>query len=318
MSRAARARKPAAQAKSGAKAVESPGASSDRAAALGERPPEYRYHLLRAAAEQFSRGLAALSEDQWPAVEERANRSFALESLVLKSPEAQAVVILEDQVEQALAAVRERYTSEQEFADELALNGLDLAALRRALWRELCFDAVIRAVGARHAPVTEADEHLFYELHADRFSQPEQRVARHLLITVNEDFAENQRAAARARIQALAEKAQPGNVDAFGQLARRHSECPTALEDGRLGTLPPGQLYPALDNALFALGQGEVSAVLESPLGFHLLYCEAIQPATRIPFDQARERIRQALIERRQRQAQQAWIGTLRDGKAGR
>lgn len=290
-------------------------ASRDKCkSAPGEQPAEYRYHLLRAAADQFSRGLAALSDEQWPQVEARAEQSFALETLVLTAPEAQRVCIPEDQIEQALAEVRQRYADEQEFTQELALNGLEPATLRRALQRELCFDAAIRAVGARHAPVTEADAQLFYELHAERFSQPETRAARHLLITVNEDFAENQRAAARERIQALAEETLPGDADAFGQLARRHSECPTALEDGRLGTLKPGQLYPALDRALFAMQAGDISPVLESPLGFHLLYCEAINPAKTVPFEQARARIRQALTERRQREAQKAWIAELRSG----
>jgi peptidyl-prolyl cis-trans isomerase C len=276
------------------------------------RPPEYRHHLLRAAADQFSCGLAALTEEQWPQVEARAEQSFALETLVLSAPEAQAVCIPDDQVEQALAAVRTRYADEQEFTEELALNGLEISVLRRALQRELSFDAVIRAVGVRHAPVTEADEQLFYELHAERFSQPETRTARHLLITVNEDYAENQRAAARARIDALAEETKGNDVDAFGELARRHSECPTALEDGRLGTMTSGQLYPALDTALFAMTPGEVSAVLESPLGFHLLFCEAVTPAKTVPFEQARERIRQTLTDRRQRETQKAWIAELR------
>jgi peptidyl-prolyl cis-trans isomerase C len=278
----------------------------------GERPPEYRYHLLRAAADQFSCGLAALTEEQWPPVKARAAQSFALESLVISAPEARAVCIPEHHIEQALAAVRERYANAREFTEELALNGLELATLRRALQRELCFDAVIRAVGARHAPVTQADEQLFYELHAERFSQPETRTARHLLITINEDFAENQRAASRARIQALAEQSQPGNAEAFGELASRHSECPSALEHGRLGTLTKGQLYPALDSALFAMTQGQVSGVLESPLGFHLLYCETIHPARTVPFAQARARIHQTLSDRRRRETQKAWIAALR------
>lgn len=276
------------------------------------KPPEYRYHLLRAATEQYACGLATLSDAQWPAVEARAEQSFALETLVLNSPEARAVCIPETQIEQALTDVRARYADEQDFTEELALNGLDLLTLRRALWRERCFDAVVRAVGARHTPVTEADARLFYQQHAERFRQPETRVARHLLITINEDFAENARAAAQARIEALAEDIGQADAEVFGQFARRHSECPTALEEGRLGALPPGQLYAALDSVLFALAEGEVSAVLESPLGFHLLLCEAIVPPQEIPFEQVRARIHQALTEQRQREAQKAWMGRLR------
>ncbi|WPL18827.1 Foldase protein PrsA 2 precursor [Thiorhodovibrio winogradskyi] len=278
------------------------------------QPAEYGYHLLRAAADQFSCGLAALSAEQWPQVNARAEQSFALETLVLNAPEAQGVCIPEDHIEQALATVRSRYADEAEFRDELALNGLDPPTLRRALQRELSFDAVIRAVGACHAPVTEADEQRFYQLHAERFRRPETRAARHLLITINEEFAENSRAVARARIETLARQLEPGDARAFGQLARGHSECPSALQDGQLGNLSVGQLYPALNTALFAMTEGEVSGVLESPLGFHLLFCETITPAKTIPFEQARDRIRQVLSERCQREMQTAWIARLRDG----
>ncbi|MBK1647202.1 nitrogen fixation protein NifM [Rhabdochromatium marinum] len=277
-----------------------------------EQPAEYHYHRLRAAADKFSCGLAALSDEQWPEVEARAAQSFALETLVLNAPEARDVVIPEQQIEQALNQLRARYSDEREFLSELALNDLDLALLRRALQRELRFDAVMRAVGARHAPVTEADEQLFYELHAERFSQPETRTARHLLVTINDEFAENRRPAARARIESLVTQVTCGDIAGFGQLARAHSECPSALEDGRLGTLTAGQLYPALDAALFALAEGEISGVLESPLGFHLLCCESITPARQASFAQARERIHQALTERRQREIQKAWISELR------
>ena len=147
----------------------------------------------------------------------------------------------------------------------------------------------------------------------------ERRTARHLLITVNDDFAENRRDLARARIEQLAEQMQGpagGRAQRFESLARQHSECPTALEGGRLGEVVPGQLYPALDAALFALGSGEIGGPVESELGFHLLLCERIQPGRSIPFTQARPQIRALLEERGRRNCQKAWIGGLRQTAA--
>jgi len=278
---------------------------------------EFRYHLLRAAGERFQLGVADLDEAQSAQVIRQARRTFELESLVLGSAEARDLVIPVDQVAAAVAAVRERYRDTQEFRSDLARNGLDLEALHRALRRELTFDAVMQRVGSRHAGVDELEERLFYDFHQERFTVPERRLARHLLITVNDDFAENQRAPAWARIERLAEQARGpggGRVQRFEALARKHSECPTALEGGRLGEVIPGQLYPALDAALFALGSGEIGGPVESELGFHLLLCERIQPARSIPFNQARPQIRQLLEARGRRDCQKAWIGGLRQG----
>jgi peptidyl-prolyl cis-trans isomerase C len=282
-----------------------------------EPSPEYRYHVLRAATERFQCNIASLEPSQRDEAETLARRTFDLETLVLTSDEARAVVIPEGMVVRALDAVRERYESESELVDDLARNGLDTDVLRRALRRELTFDAVMQRVGARFEPVSETDLQLFYELHRERFSRPERRRARHILITINDEFADNTRAAARARIDRLARElrepsADEGLVERFERLARRHSECPSALEGGSLGSLPRGKLYPAVDAALFELEEGEVSPVVESPIGLHLIFCEQIEPADDLTLQQARPRLQEALEARRRRDAQRTWIDGLR------
>ncbi|MGD8498456.1 MAG: nitrogen fixation protein NifM [Chromatiales bacterium] len=273
----------------------------------------FRYHLLRAALDAGKRGLAGLSETDLRQIEPKARRSHALESLVLSSPEAAKILVPQSRVDEAVGAVRGRYDDERAFQSDLAANGLDARQLRSALQRELIFDGVMQRVAARRPAVTELDERLFFELHKERFTLPERRIARHILITINDDFAENGRDAAHRRIQAVAEKL-GGRATGFARLARRHSECPTAMEDGRLGAIRRGQLYPALDAALFALEADAISAPVESDLGFHILWCEQIQPAQTVPFGRAREQIRQLLDERGARACQRQWIAALQRG----
>ena len=93
-------------------------------------------------------------------------------------------------------------------------------------------------VAARHIQVDEIDLRLYYELHRGCFTSPERRTARHILITLNDRFEENRRDRVLARMQRLRERlgGRPSAVARhFPDLARRHSECPTALEGGRLG-----------------------------------------------------------------------------------
>lgn len=273
--------------------------------------PEYRYHLLRAASERFQTPPGALNAEQLAQAERQASQTFALETLVLASPEARDTMIPNARIDASVQTIRQRYPDQDTFLADLAQSGLDEPTLRQALQRELIFDAVMQQIGARAAPVTEIDEQLFYELHRDRFMTPERRTARHLLITINDDFADNRRDVARARIERIAEELH-GQAERFGQLARAHSECPTAMEEGRLGTLPRGQLFPELDAALFALDAGRISGVLESELGFHLLLCEHIEAATSVAFDQARAKIRAVIESRRRQDGQKTWIAALR------
>jgi peptidyl-prolyl cis-trans isomerase C len=282
-----------------------------------EAEAAYRYHLLRAATERFQCNIPALDETQRAAAEAQADQTFALENLVLGSDEAAEIIIPAASVQHSLDAVAGRFDDPAEFEADLARNGLDPDGLRAALRRELTFDAVMQRIGARHAAVSDTDARIFYELHAERFQTPERRSARHILITVNADYAENTRDAARARADALSaklhERGDDNLVQRFARVARRHSECPTAMEDGKLGDIVRGQLYPEVDAALFALEEGAVSAPVESEMGFHILLCEGIEPARLLPYPQVKDRIRAALEKRRRREAQRTWLAELQE-----
>lgn len=275
--------------------------------------PALRYHVLRAALERFSRGPAELAPEEYAQVCRTANRSYELESLVLSSSEAKGTIIPDGQVESALATVASRYAGTDEFLVDLERNGLDRDGLRDALHRELLFDSVMQRVAARGAAINEIDVRLFYEMHRDRFETPEVRVARHILITINPDYVENTAVAAMSRMQEV-ERKLAGRASRFADLAGRYSECPSAMEGGRLGDIRRGVLYPELDAALFRMAQGGLSPIIETEAGLHILYCEKIRPAKRVPFSKAAPRARAVLEQRRRRNCQKAWLSELRSG----
>jgi peptidyl-prolyl cis-trans isomerase C len=275
------------------------------------RAPEYRYHLLRAALAAGQPGLAGLDQDEMTRIAVQADKTFELEALVLGSPAAADVVIPEQRLVQAMSELMARYSDLERFLADLFSNGLNEEILRSALNRELIFDATMRRVAAQAPAVNELDVRLFYELHLDRFTQQERRTARHILITVNEDYMENQREPVRRRIEALRAKLRD-RPNRFPSLARRYSECPSAMQDGRLGRVSRGQLYDSLDAVLFQLPAGAVSQPVESELGYHLVWCEKIHPARTPPFSRVQPRIRQLLVERAGLGCQRAWIAELK------
>ncbi len=280
-----------------------------------QQPEPFHYHLLRNALAQYQKNLPQLSAGEYQQILTRAQQTFALEECVLATPEAKEVVISPQQLDEAMAELAARYKSEAAFDEDLEANGLNQPVMRQALYRELMFDAVLNRVSAAQcAEVTETDVRLFFELQRERFSKPELRTARHILITINPEFPENTRDQALARMEALIEKLN-GRTNRFGQFAQQYSECPTAVEDGKLGDVKPGQLYPELDQQLFQMAEGEISPMVETEIGFHLLYCERIKPGSKEPFSKAASRIRQHLEEKQQRNAQKAWLDTLMPAK---
>jgi peptidyl-prolyl cis-trans isomerase C len=270
----------------------------------------YRYHLLRGALDRFQKNLAQLDEAQLAEARSRASSTFRIESLVFGTPEAREVVVDRQRLDAALEEVSSRYPDEQDFLADLAANGLDVETLRSALYRELVFDAVMQRVGARRPVINGIDMRIYYELNPDRFRLPERRTARQILITINPEFADNTRARAAERSAGIADLLQrrPGR---FAELARRYSECPSALDGGKLGDISRGQLFPELDAALFGLQAGAISPAVETEIGFHLLWCERIHPARQVPYTKAAADIHRLLDARNRRNCQKAWLTEL-------
>ena len=159
------------------------------------------------------------------------------------------------------------------------------------------------------------DVELYYQYHPEQFRRPETRLARHILITINDSHrGKHPRRGGQAHRNQSRQDWQR-NRSASKNRRSKHSECPTALDGGKLGDLPRGKLFPELDKALFEMKAGEVSGVLESELGFHVLRCDAITEAGVLGYDQAKPHIRKLMEQKRKRVCQQAWMKQLLEEK---
>lgn len=272
------------------------------------------WHLLQVAQEKFASVPAALDSEKHQQASRIARKKMQIEQVVLASPEAAGVILGQGMVEASLDEIRARYADSDEMEAALQAAGLDEEGLREAITRELLVEQVLQRVSAGVTPVTEVDARLYYYMHPDEFQRPEVRTARHILITINPDFPENQRDAALQRIQLIASRIDR-KPHRFAEQALKHSECPTSLNGGLLGNVVRGNLYPELEKILFALPQGHLSEVVESPLGFHLLLCETIHPAREVTFDEVLPTLRELLDARQRQRFQRSWLETtLRGG----
>ncbi|MBW8329327.1 MAG: nitrogen fixation protein NifM [Thiobacillus sp.] len=271
------------------------------------------YLELKAAQNLFGKPPTALEANEREHVRKMAARQFSLEARVLAAPEARDAMVPPASLAAAMEEIRKRYADESDFHADLQHNGLDEAGFMDALERELRVEAILEKVGTRAAQVSDIDVELYYQYHPDQFRRQETRRVRHILVTINDDLPDNTRATAQSRIEAVSARL-ARDPKRFEEQAMKHSECPTALQGGLLGDMPRGQLYPELDAALFEMREGEISAILESPMGLHLLRCDAITPAAVLTLKEARGPIRTLLEQRRKRVCQGAWVKQLLNG----
>jgi nitrogen fixation protein NifM len=268
------------------------------------------YYELKAALALFGKPCDALDETEQEKTRAVARQYMKIEAAVLASHEAQGVCLAPGEIEAAIETIRRRHPDPESYRASLASIHLDETTLAAALARDLLVDAVMNRVGARAGMVDATEAEIFYYTHLDRFSTPERRAARHILITVNDDFPENRATDAERRMREIARRL-AAKPDRFEEQAIKHSECPTALNGGCLGEIQRGQLFPVLDETLFRLRPGELSAVLRSELGFHLLRCDAIHPARTTPYAEVADKLITTLTAERSRAEAKRWLTAI-------
>ena len=251
--------------------------------------------------------LATLEQQRLDSV---ASHQQRIERRILASSEAVQVVLPESSLAQALAEIRRRYSSEDEFLSALENAGMDHDALVDAVERGLKLDAVLDRVASQITDVGETDIEIFYLVNRDKFRKPENRTLRHILVTINGTQKGNDRASSRRRIDNVRARLLK-SPHRFAELAMKYSECTTAVNGGLLGAVERGELYPELERVAFSLEVGELSRVVESPMGFHVIDCVSAESGCEQPLSLVREKIRTHLVESRRRAAQREWIASL-------
>lgn len=268
------------------------------------------YGLMRSALALFDKPPAELDANQLAQASAQALKEYEIENRVLKSPEAASVIVTEQALANAMKQIRERFDDDQSFDLALANNGLGRQSLQSALLRQCKVENVLESVASRASNVSEVEVGLYYHMHPEKFQRPEQRSVRHILITINDDYPENSRENALQRISELADKLKR-KPHKFADLAMKHSECPTALQGGELGAFARGTLYPEIDAALFSMKEGQISNIIETEAGFHLIQCGKIHPAESMSLKKAQPKIRKLMQERMRRTCQRAWLASL-------
>jgi len=137
--------------------------------------------------------------------------------------------------------------------------------------------------------ITDREIRTYYEYEIDKFKEPRQVKARHILFKVGPDAPEEKEKAVRERAEAVLEKAE-GEAD-FSELASEYSEGPSQSKGGDIGYFSKGQMVKPFEEAAFQLEKGEVSDLVRTRFGYHIIKVEDIKPAKTHPLEEVREEI---------------------------
>jgi peptidyl-prolyl cis-trans isomerase C len=202
-----------------------------------------------------------------------------------------------------IAELRKQIPDPKAFNKALAERNMTLDRLRADIRRDIAISKMMEAELAAAPPVTDAEIKDFYDKNPDEFSGVR---ASHILIRP-QGFDEPSKKKAREAIEDVLKQAKAG-AD-FAELARKHSSDGSAQQGGDLGFFTKGSMVPEFSKAAFALQPGQISNVVETQFGFHII---KVAERKDVPIAEATEKIRQFLTEKRRDERQQAFVAQVK------
>jgi peptidyl-prolyl cis-trans isomerase D len=171
------------------------------------------------------------------------------------------------------------------------------------------------AFGANAVPggtpqVTDAEAQQYYQAHPAEFKVDDQARVRHILIKSDGEAGAQADAAAKAKAQGILDQLHKGGD--FAKLAKANSDDPGSKEQGgELGVIKRNQTVPEFDQAVFSLPVNQLSGLVHTKFGYHLIEVEDRQMAHTQPFDQVKTQIIAKLTEQKEAAQQQAYAQQL-------
>jgi peptidyl-prolyl cis-trans isomerase C len=169
---------------------------------------------------------------------------------------------------------------------------------------------------ATKVTVSEETMKSYYESHKDEFKAPEMVKARHILIKADQSVSDEDKKNAKAKAENILNKIKSG--EDFAKLASEHSDDPGSKQKGgELGFFPRGRMVKPFEDAAFALKAGEISRIVETQFGYHIIKVEERKDEAIEPYNDVKERLSQKLTQEQTKTRVTEFIDkAMKDAKA--
>jgi peptidyl-prolyl cis-trans isomerase C len=214
------------------------------------------------------------------------------------------------EVNQGIDEMKKQAPDQAAFDKALQARQMSEVDLRNEARQRLTVDKLLVAEIEPKAAVGAADIEAFYKGNPQFFMQPETVRASHILLKVEPGADAAAKQAARAKAEDVLKQVKAGGD--FAALAQQHSQDGSAAGGGDLGFFPRGQMVKAFEDAAFGMKPGQVSDLVESEFGFHIIKVTDHRTARTVPLAEVNDRIAVALRQQKQQELAQQFVQELK------
>lgn len=231
--------------------------------------------------------------------------------LLASEAKVRGIAVTPQEITDRIAQIKQQFPSEAEFQKELTKRQTTMAQLQDEQRRDLLNAKTIEAEVAPRLAVTDQDLDAFYKANPDQFKEPETVRASHILFGADKDTPAAEKAKAKADAEGVLKRVKAG--EDFAALAKEFSKDPgSAAVGGDLNFFPKGQMVPPFDAAAFSMKPGEISNLVETDFGFHIIKLTDRRSGRTVPLAEVKDRLSEFLKQRKQQELVQQYLLSLK------
>ena len=264
------------------------------------------FELDRLARFYMSHGMTAEElRRNLPKLEAKALEQAIGAKLLLDQAQRLDLPVTAKDVDAEVARVVQQVGGEENYKKALAAQGISEADFRKELEKGARVNMLVNQACAHVADPTEDEVTAFYEAHKQEYVEPHQVLCQHILVKGSND-------AALDKIKEIRERIVNDKAD-FAEEAKKHSDCPSGAQGGSLGWFGRGMMVPEFDKAAFEMKKGEVSGVVTTEFGYHIIYKADERGGGQQTIVDVHDQIKDLLRHEARGKAMDAYVADLRE-----
>jgi peptidyl-prolyl cis-trans isomerase C len=230
--------------------------------------------------------------------------------VLLQESEKRGIKADKEAVQKGLKSVQNRFPSKEKFQEALKNLKLTQKDFERQYMQQSKIQTLLDQEIISKINIKEDDAKAYFDANSQQFDEKEQVHARHILIKVEKNADEKTKAEARKKLVGIQKKIMSG--EDFAEMAKQHSQGPSNVKGGDLGYFGKGQMVKPFEEVAFKLAAGEVSDIVETRFGYHLIKVEDRKAQKKAVYADQKEKIMGKLKNERIQKEVNTFITKLR------
>ena len=257
-----------------------------------------QYNLeLNQLMDRIARQGRQINDSQLATLKTEILDSLINRELLYQESQKNGIVVPPQEMMKEITAMKQRFPSEDAFKKALANMNLTEAVITTQVKRGLAIQKHIDQQIADKIVVTAAESKQYYNANPQLFELPGEIRASHILIKLDPAADEAKKVEAQTKIEKIQQKLKNG--EDFAELAKTSSEGPSSTNGGDLGFFRRGQMVKPFEDAAFALEPNEISEIVQTRFGYHIIKVVEKKPEKKITYEKIQKRLEKHLKQKK-------------------